>query len=76
MVRPSARPAARFTAELAEVLRTGLFAVVLWARSPRAGLALRRIQHRLAQQGIRVGVTSLSYWQRGYGDPTAPSHCV
>ncbi|WP_416485988.1 hypothetical protein [Streptomyces sp. CL12] len=71
---PSRRPGPRSTpeAELAEALRTGPFDVALRAALAARGLALHRVQHRLAQRGIRVGVTSLSYWQRGLRRPDRP----
>ncbi|GAA2649887.1 hypothetical protein GCM10010400_01020 [Streptomyces aculeolatus] len=50
---------------LAEALRSGPFHLALRAAVRRRGLALHRIRHRLAEQGLRVSVTSLSYWQRG-----------
>ena len=59
-------------AELAEALRTGPFSAALRAALAARGLALHRVQHRLAQRGIRVGVTSLSYWQRGVRRPERP----
>ncbi|CAM3534493.1 hypothetical protein KIPE111705_12855 [Kibdelosporangium persicum] len=34
-----------------------------------SGLTLDRLRHRLAQRGIRVSVTSLSYWQQGRSRP-------
>ncbi|KOV60725.1 hypothetical protein ADK64_29670 [Streptomyces sp. MMG1121] len=59
-------------AELAETLRTGPFSAALRAALAARGLALHRVQHRLAQRGIHVGVTSLSYWQRGMRRPERP----
>ncbi|MFW6692261.1 hypothetical protein [Streptomyces sp. MAR4 CNX-425] len=50
---------------LAEALRSGPFHLALRAAVRRRGLALHRIQRRLAEQGLHVSVTSLSYWQRG-----------
>ncbi|MER6072236.1 hypothetical protein ABT187_25935 [Streptomyces sp. NPDC001817] len=66
----SRRPAPE--AELAEALRTGPFSAALRAALAARGLALHRVQHRLAQRGIQVGVTSLSYWQRGVRRPERP----
>ncbi|MCQ4081435.1 hypothetical protein NGB36_12700 [Streptomyces sp. RB6PN25] len=57
---------------LAEALRTGPFSAALRAALAARGLALHRVQHRLAQRGISVGVTSLSYWQRGLRRPDRP----
>ncbi|MEV6009211.1 hypothetical protein AB0M29_20665 [Streptomyces sp. NPDC051976] len=58
--------------ELAEALRTGPFDAALRAALAARGLALHRVQHRLAQRGVRIGVTSLSYWQRGLRRPERP----
>ncbi|WP_331771338.1 hypothetical protein OG948_47920 (plasmid) [Embleya sp. NBC_00888] len=56
-------------AELARVLRAGPFHLALRAALAARGLALHRVQHRLAQRGVQVGVTSLSYWQQGARRP-------
>ncbi|EST37890.1 hypothetical protein N566_10605 [Streptomycetaceae bacterium MP113-05] len=58
--------------ELDQVLKTGPFHVALRAAIQARGLALHRIQHRLAERGIKVGVTSLSYWQQGNRRPARP----
>ncbi|MEV6674145.1 hypothetical protein [Streptomyces sp. NPDC051162] len=55
--------------ELAQTLRTGPFHLALRTALSVRGLALHRVQHRLAQRGVRVGVTSLSYWQQGARRP-------
>ncbi|MEV4438766.1 hypothetical protein AB0K09_07045 [Streptomyces sp. NPDC049577] len=57
-------------AELAQVLRTGPFHLALRTALAVRGLALHRVRHRLAQRGVNVGVTSLSYWQQGARRPT------
>lgn len=36
------------------------------------GLSLERLRARLADRGLRVGVTTLSYWQRGVRRPERP----
>ncbi|MGC0416299.1 hypothetical protein [Embleya sp. AB8] len=59
-------------AELARALRTGPFHLALRAALAARGLALHRVQHRLAQRGVHVGVTSLSYWQQGARRPQRP----
>ncbi|MEV0279550.1 hypothetical protein AB0I22_24595 [Streptomyces sp. NPDC050610] len=59
-------------AELARTLRTGPFDLALRTALTARGLALHRVQHRLAQRGIKVGVTSLSYWQQGARRPMRP----
>ncbi|MFF6996292.1 hypothetical protein ACFY93_15275 [Streptomyces sp. NPDC008313] len=53
-------------------MRTGPFPVALRAALAARGLALHRVRHRLAQRGVTVGVTSLSYWQRGLRRPDRP----
>ncbi|MCX4747039.1 hypothetical protein OG455_16140 [Kitasatospora sp. NBC_01287] len=55
--------------ELATVLRTGPFHLALRTALTARGLALHRVQQRLAQRGVHVGVTSLSYWQQGRRRP-------
>ncbi|KUJ68927.1 hypothetical protein ACZ90_15610 [Streptomyces albus subsp. albus] len=69
MSRATAATAER---ELAQALRTGPFHVALRAALDARGLALHRVQHRLALRGIRIGVTSLSYWQQGARRPQRP----
>ncbi|MBB4893002.1 hypothetical protein FHS39_002013 [Streptomyces olivoverticillatus] len=59
-------------AELAQALRTGPFHLALRTALSARGLALHRVQHRLAQRGVKVGVTSLSYWQQGARRPQRP----
>ncbi|GAA2081944.1 hypothetical protein GCM10009801_41350 [Streptomyces albiaxialis] len=54
---------------LDRILRTGPFHLALRAAIEARGLALHRVRHRLAQRGIHVGVTSLSYWQQGARRP-------
>ncbi|MDJ1133156.1 hypothetical protein [Streptomyces iconiensis] len=56
-------------AELSRALRDGPFHHALRAAIEARGLALHRVRHRLAQRGINVGVTSLSYWQQGARRP-------
>ncbi|MFF5443769.1 hypothetical protein [Streptomyces sp. NPDC012888] len=55
--------------ELSRLLRTGPFHSALRAALAARGLPLHRVQHRLAARGIKVGVTSLSYWQQGARRP-------
>lgn len=55
--------------ELSRLLRTGPFHLALRAALTARGLPLHRVQHRLAARGIKVGVTSLSYWQQGARRP-------
>ncbi|MFE7761580.1 hypothetical protein [Streptomyces sp. NPDC057438] len=60
------------TAELESVLRGGPFHVALRAAIAARGLPLQRVQHHLSRHGVRVGVTSLSYWQQGARRPQRP----
>ncbi|PWI43499.1 hypothetical protein [Streptomyces sp. ICBB 8177] len=64
--------AASAEAHLADALRTGPFPLALRAALAARGLALHRVRHRLELRGIHVGVTSLSYWQRGVRRPDRP----
>ncbi|MEV7526573.1 hypothetical protein [Streptomyces sp. NPDC091371] len=59
-------------AELGRLLRGGPFHLALRAALAARGLPLHRVQHRLAARGIKVGVTSLSYWQQGARRPRHP----
>lgn len=56
-------------ADLAAALRTGPFHTALRAAIAARRLPLQRVRHHLAQQGVTVGVTSLSYWQQGARRP-------
>ncbi|MFE6662073.1 hypothetical protein ACFVFH_00710 [Streptomyces sp. NPDC057697] len=56
-------------AELAQVLHTGPFHLALRTAFSVRGLPLQRVQHHLAHRGVKVGVTSLSYWQQGARRP-------
>ncbi|WP_416967307.1 hypothetical protein [Streptomyces sp. 4F14] len=60
------------TAELDTALRGGPFHVALRAAIAARGLPLQRVQHHLSRYGVRVGVTSLSYWQQGARRPQRP----
>ncbi|MBD0844555.1 hypothetical protein [Streptomyces sp. TRM68416] len=64
-VEPHAGP----EAELAATLRGGPFHVALRAAIAARGLPLQRVQHHLTRYGVKVGVTSLSYWQQGARRP-------
>ncbi|MYW66466.1 hypothetical protein GTY65_20740 [Streptomyces sp. SID8379] len=57
------------TPALETALRTGPFHVALRAAIAARRLPLHRVQHHLSRQGIKVGVTSLSYWQQGARRP-------
>ncbi|MFF7140097.1 MULTISPECIES: hypothetical protein [Streptomyces] len=58
--------------ELEAALRGGPFHVALRAAIAARGLPLQRVQHHLSRYGVRVGVTSLSYWQQGARRPQRP----
>ncbi|MFF9404524.1 hypothetical protein ACF1B0_03160 [Streptomyces anandii] len=60
------------TAELDTALKGGPFHVALRAAIAARGLPLQRVQHHLTRYGVRVGVTSLSYWQQGARRPQRP----
>ncbi|WP_406167504.1 hypothetical protein [Streptomyces sp. NBC_00996] len=60
------------TAELETALRGGPFHVALRAAIAARGLPLQRVQHHLSRYGVKVGVTSLSYWQQGARRPQRP----
>jgi hypothetical protein len=58
--------------ELDSVLRGGPFHVALRTAIAARGLPLQRVQHHLSRRGVKVGVTSLSYWQQGARRPQRP----
>ncbi|MGW1773082.1 hypothetical protein [Streptomyces sp. NPDC002104] len=58
--------------DLPHLLRDGPFHLALRAALAARGLPLHRVQHRLAARGIKLGVTSLSYWQQGARRPGRP----
>lgn len=60
------------TPELDTALRGGPFHVALRAAIAARGLPLQRVQHHLSRHGVKVGVTSLSYWQQGARRPQRP----
>ncbi|MEV7191797.1 hypothetical protein AB0N81_08305 [Streptomyces sp. NPDC093510] len=55
--------------ELTAALRTGPFHIALRTAITVRRLPLQRVRHHLAQHGVNVGVTSLSYWQQGARRP-------
>lgn len=63
------------TAQLDSALRGGPFHVALRAAIAARGLPLQRVQHHLSRHGVKVGVTSLSYWQQGPGARSVRSPC-
>ncbi|MCP9946239.1 hypothetical protein LUX12_17840 [Streptomyces somaliensis] len=58
--------------DVAQLLRTGPFHLALRAALTERGLPLQRVRHHLAHRGIKVGVTSLCYWQQGARRPRRP----
>ncbi|MEU6095615.1 hypothetical protein [Streptomyces sp. NPDC047079] len=58
--------------EVEAALRGGPFHVALRTAIAARGLPLQRVQHHLSRYGVRVGVTSLSYWQQGARRPQRP----
>ncbi|AVH59376.1 MULTISPECIES: hypothetical protein [Streptomyces] len=71
-MRHGTQPADVATAELETALRGGPFHVALRAAITARGLPLQRVQHHLSRYGVKVGVTSLSYWQQGARRPQRP----
>lgn len=53
--------------------RTGPFADALRAAIAARGLSLDRLQRRLAERGLRVGIATLSCWQNGRRRPERPA---
>ncbi|MFF0560784.1 hypothetical protein [Streptomyces sp. NPDC004266] len=58
--------------DLLDALRTGPFEAALDSAVRASGLSLERIQHRLAERGVEISVTTLSYWRRGRSRPERP----
>ncbi|MCX4777612.1 hypothetical protein [Streptomyces sp. NBC_01264] len=69
---PSSGARADGARELPRLLRDGPFHLALRAALAARGLPLHRVQHRLTARGIKLGVTSLSYWQQGARRPGRP----
>ncbi|WP_121012768.1 hypothetical protein [Saccharothrix australiensis] len=67
VVHPPALPSA-----LAETLRYGPFHRALHDAIAHRGLSLARLRAHLEQQGVQVGQSTLSYWQRGLRHPEVP----
>ncbi|MGI5242040.1 hypothetical protein [Dactylosporangium sp. CA-139066] len=55
--------------ELARVLRDGPFATAFAVAVERSGLTLDRLRDRLAERGVAVSRTTLSYWRSGRSRP-------
>lgn len=58
--------------DLQAALRDGPFDVALDRAIRYSGLSLERVQRRLAERGVAVSVTALSYWRRGRSRPERP----
>lgn len=58
--------------ELEEALASGPFSLALQLAVKESGLSLDRLQHKLAERGVRVSKTALSYWQHGRTRPERP----
>jgi hypothetical protein len=54
----------------------GSFAVTLDAAIDEAGLSLDRLQHHLADRGVRLSRSALSYWRRGRSQPERETSMV
>lgn len=59
-------------AALDVALRHGPFDTALRAAIVASGLSLDRLRTKLAERGMPVGITTLSYWQRGLRRPERP----
>lgn len=63
-------PAPTIAPTMAPTAATGAgFAETLNAAIEASGLSLDRIRGALAKQGVRVSITTLSYWRRGRSQP-------
>ncbi|WP_163567467.1 hypothetical protein [Fodinicola feengrottensis] len=56
-------------AELSEALERGPFHRALTLAVQASGLSLQRLQQRLADNGVSVSITTLSYWKHGRSQP-------
>jgi hypothetical protein len=55
-----------------EALQRGPFARALTLAIEASGLSLQRLRYRLAEQGVHVSTTTLSYWRNGRSRPERP----
>lgn len=58
--------------QLAVALRDGPFAKALGLAIEVSGLSLQRLQYRLAEGGVHLSTTTLSYWRTGRSRPERP----
>ncbi|MFB7464276.1 hypothetical protein ACFCZ1_12380 [Streptomyces sp. NPDC056224] len=68
----AAQPLRELPPDLLDALRNGPFEAALDAALRASGLSLERVQHRLAERGVEISVTTLSYWRRGRSRPERP----
>ncbi|EST37964.1 hypothetical protein N566_10075 [Streptomycetaceae bacterium MP113-05] len=69
---PAAGQPGRPHGALHTALRDGPFEAALDTAIRASGLSMERIQRRLADRGVEVSVTALSYWRRGRSRPERP----
>ncbi|MFF1869349.1 hypothetical protein [Streptomyces sp. CB03911] len=76
--RPAAEAPAAAHPQVARINPAGSFDEALNAAIEASGLSLDRIRAALADRGVRVSVTTLSYWRRGRSQPerAASLHAV
>lgn len=67
---PAAVPSLRD--QLADALRDGPFPRALGLAIEVSGLSLQRLQYRLAEVGVHLSTTTLSYWRTGRSRPERP----
>ncbi|GAA1248617.1 hypothetical protein GCM10009665_44360 [Kitasatospora nipponensis] len=68
---PSVCPAADPVGEIA--IPTGSFAETLHSAIEASGLSLDRIRTELGKQGVKISITTISYWRRGRSQPERAS---
>lgn len=70
--RPRRPPVQPLPPELTDALRYGSFHRALRLAISYRGLSLARLRDHLDRLGVRVGQSTLSYWQRGLRQPDVP----
>ncbi len=68
----TARSDTALHAALRAALRDGPFDTALDTALRASGLSMERVQRRLADRGVEVSITALSYWRRGRSRPERP----
>jgi hypothetical protein len=71
-VLPLPAPGPRLGDQLGAALRDGPFALALSLAIEVSGLSLQRLQFRLAEGGVHLSTTTLSYWRTGRSRPERP----